>query len=199
MPARHRLSKMLLRHGRVYDLQAWTRAHDAWLRRQRLDEPAAQARRASVAARTAAINQLRALVVTAPSALRESLRGLTRVELVRTCARLHLMQRHDEERRAAVLALRATARRVEHLTEEATALEKELERLVRAMCPALLDLPGLGVITSSQILVSWSHPGRIRSEESTAGGMACRTSTDPLGRRALLGLGADGRFEGSKR
>jgi transposase len=43
MRARHRLSKMLLRHGRVFDKRAWSGAHDAWLRRQRLDEPAAQA------------------------------------------------------------------------------------------------------------------------------------------------------------
>jgi transposase len=43
MRARHRLSKMLLRHGRVYGGRAWTLAHDAWLRRQRLDESAAQA------------------------------------------------------------------------------------------------------------------------------------------------------------
>jgi transposase len=43
MRARHRLSKMLLRHGRVYAGAAWSGAHDAWLRRQRLDEPAAQA------------------------------------------------------------------------------------------------------------------------------------------------------------
>ena len=35
MRARHRLSKLLLRHGLVYDASAWTRAHDAWLRRQR--------------------------------------------------------------------------------------------------------------------------------------------------------------------
>lgn len=35
MRARHRLSKLLLRHGIVYDAQAWTLAHDAWLRRQR--------------------------------------------------------------------------------------------------------------------------------------------------------------------
>jgi transposase len=35
MRARHRLSKLLLRHGSVYDATAWTRAHDAWLRRQR--------------------------------------------------------------------------------------------------------------------------------------------------------------------
>ena len=35
MRARHRLSKLLLRHGLVYDGTAWTRAHDGWLRRQR--------------------------------------------------------------------------------------------------------------------------------------------------------------------
>ena len=35
MRARHRLSKLLLRHGMVYDGTAWTKAHDAWLRRQR--------------------------------------------------------------------------------------------------------------------------------------------------------------------
>jgi transposase len=38
MRARHRLSKLLLRHGRVYDgRQAWTLAHDAWLREQAAD------------------------------------------------------------------------------------------------------------------------------------------------------------------
>jgi transposase len=37
MRARHRLSKLLLRHGLVYDATAWTRGHDAWLRRQRFD------------------------------------------------------------------------------------------------------------------------------------------------------------------
>jgi hypothetical protein len=34
MRARHRLSKLLPRHGAVYDGTAWTRAHDAWLRRR---------------------------------------------------------------------------------------------------------------------------------------------------------------------
>ena len=37
MRARHRLSKLLLRHGLVYDQPAWTRAHDTWLRRQRFE------------------------------------------------------------------------------------------------------------------------------------------------------------------
>ena len=39
MRARHRLSKLLLRHGLLYESgRAWTGAHEAWLRRQHLPE-----------------------------------------------------------------------------------------------------------------------------------------------------------------
>jgi transposase len=37
MRARHRVSKLLLRHGRVWDKGTWTQAHRAWLARQRFD------------------------------------------------------------------------------------------------------------------------------------------------------------------
>lgn len=44
MRARHRLSKLLLRHGIVYyDGDAWTGKHDAWLRRQQFANPVTQA------------------------------------------------------------------------------------------------------------------------------------------------------------
>lgn len=44
MRARHRLSKLLLRHGVVYeDGRAWTRAHEMWLRRIQLEHPGARA------------------------------------------------------------------------------------------------------------------------------------------------------------
>jgi len=44
MRARHRLSKLLLRQGIVYSGgQAWTGAHDAWLRRQSFDASATRA------------------------------------------------------------------------------------------------------------------------------------------------------------
>jgi transposase len=44
MRARHRVSKLLLRHGHVYSGgRAWTGAHDAWLRRIRFDLAGTQA------------------------------------------------------------------------------------------------------------------------------------------------------------
>lgn len=43
MTARHRVSKLLLRHGRVYDgTSTWTRAHRTWLSRQQFAEAATE-------------------------------------------------------------------------------------------------------------------------------------------------------------
>jgi transposase len=43
MTARHRVSKQLLRHGRVYvQPSTWTVAHRRWLSRQQFDEPASE-------------------------------------------------------------------------------------------------------------------------------------------------------------
>ena len=43
MRARHRLSKLLLRHGRVWRAgKAWTLGHERWLLTQRFTEPALQ-------------------------------------------------------------------------------------------------------------------------------------------------------------
>jgi transposase len=40
MRVRHRLSKLLLRHGRVYSGgHAWNGVHQIWLRRQRFEDP----------------------------------------------------------------------------------------------------------------------------------------------------------------
>jgi transposase len=42
MRARHRLSKLLLRRGLVWENSAWTGAHEAWLRSQRFDRVGVQ-------------------------------------------------------------------------------------------------------------------------------------------------------------
>jgi transposase len=48
------------------------------------------------------------------------------------------------------------------------ALRAELERLVAAVAPWLLELPGVGPVSAAQVLVSWSHAGRLRSEAAFA-------------------------------
>ena len=36
------------------------------------------------------------------------------------------------------------------------------------MAPQLLTLPGVGPVSAAQVLISWSHPGRFRSEAAFA-------------------------------
>jgi transposase len=67
-----------------------------------------------------------------------------------------------------VRALRSTAQRVRVLAGEAANLHDEISRLVAAVAPWLLELPGVGPISAAQVLVSWSHAGRLRSEAAFA-------------------------------
>lgn len=115
-----------------------------------------------------AINQLKALIVGAPEELRAELRGLGTKRQVRRCARLRQRPTRSLEHRMTVLALRSTAHRIQLLAAEAAELRAELEQLVAASAPWLLTLPGVGPISAAQVLVSWSHPGRLRSEAAFA-------------------------------
>ena len=69
---------------------------------------------------------------------------------------------------ATRLVLRSLARRIEAATLEAAELERELLGHLRALAPALLDEPGVGPIVAAQLIVTWSHPGRVRSEAAFA-------------------------------
>ena len=67
-----------------------------------------------------------------------------------------------------MLALRSLARRIEAATAEADELEREIRQHVRALVPELLDAPGVGPIVAAQLIVSWSHHDRLRSEAAFA-------------------------------
>jgi transposase len=64
--------------------------------------------------------------------------------------------------------LQTTAERLLAAQQEANQLGKELAALARAMAPTLLGQPGVGPVTAAQLLISWSHPGRLRSEAAFA-------------------------------
>ena len=160
------------------DLDAVRAAREA-LTREHLAAPRARgdreamrvlltAREGAILARTKAIGQLKAMIVNAPQPLRDQLRRGTTDEQLNRCARLRTLPSHSVEHRATVRAIRATARRALMLEAEAAEHETELELLVTAACPQLLDRPGIGVITATQFLISWSHRDRIRSEAAFA-------------------------------
>jgi transposase len=126
------------------------------------------ARDSAKVSRTAAINVLRALMLTAPVPLREELRTLTFTRLIDRCSHLRPETSTDAEVSATKLALRTTAARVASLSQEMAELEAAMKTLVRQLCPVLLDEPGIGTLLAAQIIVSWSHHGRCHSEAAFA-------------------------------
>jgi transposase len=126
------------------------------------------ARRSAVDVRRGALVQLRSVIVTAPERLREELRGLPLGRLLERCRRLRQLTSAEPGELAARLVLRTLARRIEAATVEAAELEGEILTHVRALAPQLLEEPGVGPIVAAQLLVAWSHRGRVRSEAAFA-------------------------------
>jgi len=54
---------------------------------------------------------------------------------------------------------------------------------VRLLAPQLLDEPGVGPIVAAQLIVAWSHHGRVRSEAAFARRDATRLLKRYLARR----------------
>ena len=134
-----------------------------------------QALEALVAAREGAVNakraglcQLRGLLVTAPEPLRSQLRPLTRARLLQRLSATRPHGQRDPELRGSLLALRSIARRLLALTAEERELAIEIETLTRKLAPQLLDQPGIGPHAAAQLVLSWSHQGRITSEAAFA-------------------------------
>jgi transposase len=118
--------------------------------------------------RTATIASLHALIISAPQAIRDRLSPLASSELLRACAALRRSARHDCEHAATITALRAAARRALNFETEARQLGQQLTALVKQVAPQLLAETGVGPIVAAQLVVSWSHPGRVHSEAGFA-------------------------------
>jgi transposase len=85
---------------------------------------------------------------------------------------------------------------VQALTAEERELKREIETPVAGLAPALPDEPGIGPVAAAQVLISWSHQRRFRSEAAFArlagtaplpapSGLVSRHRLDPGGDRQL--------------
>jgi transposase len=150
------------------------------------------ARRSAVDVRRQALGQLRGVIVTAPERLRRELRDLPTGKLLDRCSRLRRTTPGADEL-ATRLVLRSLARRVQAATVEAGELEHEILGHVRAVAPALLDEPGVGPIVAAQLIVAWSHRGRLRSEACFArlAGVAPVPASSGQTQRHRLSRGGD--------
>ena len=150
-------------------------------------------RQGAVVSRTRAIAHLKALLVTAPEQLRNHFRKMSTDDQVVRCSRLRTAASQAGEHRSTIMALRSTARRILALEAEANDLESEIERLVKGLAPWLLDERGVGAISAAQVLCSWSHQGRVRSEAAFAalGGVAPVPASSGQTVRHRLNRGGD--------
>jgi transposase len=132
------------------------------------------ARQTAVKARTQAVNAIKALLVNAPTELRERLDGLSTTRLVRQAAALDPGQVATPTA-ACMLALRTLAVRYQHLDAEIQRLSGELDRLTARHAPALRALLGVGPEVAAALLVcAGDNPGRLGSEAAFAA--LCGTS-----------------------
>jgi transposase len=120
-------------------------------------------RRSAATARTAALNQLHAVVVTAPERLRRRLDRRGGGALGHACARL---RPSVGSHHAAVLA--RLGRRVLALDRELESIDSEISERVQPLVPELLDECGVGALCAAQLVVSSGDPTRMRSEAAFA-------------------------------
>jgi transposase len=126
------------------------------------------ARQTAVKARTQAINAIKALLVTAPSELREQLDGLATPKLVGAAAALE-PGTLTTPTAATMLALRGLAQRYQHLDAEISLLTSRLDQLTTQTAPALRELLGIGPDSAAALLIAaGDNPGRLRSEAAFA-------------------------------
>jgi transposase len=129
-------------------------------------------------ARTQAMNQLRALVATAPAELRERLRHLNGRQLVATCATFRARDDDDSLPAIVRLSMRELAQRIQHLDSQLDKVVRRLHRITTTAAPELVAIQGVGPdVASTLLLTAGDNPHRIYRERSFAA--LCGTSPIP--------------------
>jgi transposase len=140
--------------------------------------------------RTKAINELKSLIVVAPEHLRAELRGRSLIVQLGRIEQLQIPASATVEHRLSVFTLRSIAARTRFLSAQLTELDPQLLALIKQhpAGPTLLAEAGVGPVVAAQLLISWSHHGRVRNEAafaSLAGVAPLETSSGHRSRHRL--------------
>ncbi len=126
------------------------------------------ARRSAVKAKTQAINQLRAILVSAPQDIRERLWKAKADQCVAGCAQLRQLGT-TTLLKTLTTALRLLAKRWLMLVAELKELDAALEQLTTTSAPHLREQFGVGPQTAATLIaVAGDNPERLRSEAALA-------------------------------
>src|SRR6516165_3619195 len=136
-------------------------------------------RKTAVAARRIALQMIQNTIVCAPDNLRDVLRCMTRMQLVRTLAawRPDLTGYRDVEA-AYRISLKSLARRYLELHDEIADLDTMITAIVDELAPNLVARNSIGLIGAAQLLLTaGDNPERLQSEASFA--LLCGVSPVP--------------------
>lgn len=123
--------------------------------------------------RTATINQIRAMLVSATEPLRQKYRGLSTSKLVAALAATRPLAQPVTAAESTAVCLRHLARRYKFLDEQVADLLRQITRLLDDHAPALMGVYGAGPDSAAQILITaGDNPERMRSERHYGFGRA---------------------------
>lgn len=137
-------------------------------------------RSTAVAARRVALQMIRAHIISAPEELRDQLRGMTRMQLIR-----HLSATRPDSTDfktpigAARISLKRLARRYVDLGDEIDELDDMIGAILADAAPLLIKCKCVGPQSAAQLMVTvGDNPDRLRSEASFA--MLCGVAPIPV-------------------
>ena len=141
------------------------KAGDDWVEQLRILR---LARRSAVRARTQTINQMHAVVVSAPDELQDALKRLSTIQLIRRASRFRVGSLSDGATTTR-WTLRLLARRQQVLTAEIADISRAIAPLLEQHAADLLHLQGVGPeVAGALLVVAGDNPERLRSEASFA-------------------------------
>ena len=153
------------------------------------------AREGAVKARTAALNQFHAQLVTSPDQLRAPLREMRRPRAIRAAADLDVTFDPASTTAVAASVLQRIAHRILALDAEIADLDQQRRALLDTFAPpSLRARPGVGDWVAAQLIITvGDNPDRVRSEASFAAlcGASCVEASTGNTRRHRLNRGGD--------
>lgn len=127
------------------------------------------ARRSAIKHRTAAINQIKAMLVSAPDSVRERYRGSTTLRMIEAIARCRPDAQADPWAQSVLTAAKMLAQRVQFLESQAEALGAQIDAFVADANPGLRAAYGVGADTAAQLLITaGANPHRLHTEAAFA-------------------------------
>lgn len=126
-------------------------------------------RASAMKSRSATINQIKGLLVSAPEVLRSRYHGMLTTTMISTMARSRPSGHIADPHYMTAKVLKALATRYQHLTVEIEEATAQLQEILDSFAPLLQDLPGVGADVASQLLVTLGdNRERVRNEAQFA-------------------------------